>query len=136
MPGGGSAIEEIAGLVRVSRLRRFRPSRRVHPAFHPLLRGDGDEAERCVDAVGIASGQVPAADGLQVGVLHQEADHVGADPLAAGGFGDDDVTEVCEGGAVGDDAGEGELVMRGGVEGADDDAVVDRSLNDVAADVG
>ncbi len=72
--------------------------------------GQGAKAQGGVDVVGVAGQEAEAADAGEAGVVDGSFDHFGGDMLAAVGVQDEDIAEVGEGGAVGDDASEADLL--------------------------
>ena len=78
--------------------------------FHVALgMGGGLETELLVETVGVEGDQHPAADALQIGVGDNRADERLAQSPAPVFRQDEHIGQVGEGGAIGDDPGEGHL---------------------------
>lgn len=129
--GGAVAVRE------VSRLRRgLAPRGGVANEFHPSVRGDGLETQGAIDLVGVAGGETPAAEGLEVWVGDERLHHARGDAFAAVGFEDEDVAEPGEGGAVGHGAGDADELTGRTIQRAGDDAAREGFFDHFLPDVG
>src|SRR5262245_53854817 len=119
--------EAVEGSARASRVRVGNES------LHVALGGrDRREAELRVERVRVARDELEATEALQVGVRVDRLHEARGDAEPAVRLEHEDVGEVAERGAVGDDAGEADLTRA--FERAEADRVAQRALDDVARD--